>query len=350
MAETTFHGERHSATSIEAESSSLEASVEDMVTQGGDSSHMSFQLTSHRLNGKKYLEWAQSVKLAIDGSGKLGHMTGETIKPEVGDPKMNAWRSDNSLVIAWLINSMDTVIGKSYIFLPTARDVWEAVRETYSYVENASQIFELKIKLWQAKQDKREVTAYYNEMVSLWQELDQCYHDECDCPADSVKTRKGEENEKAYLFLAGLNRDFDEFRSPILGKNPLPSIRETLSEIRREESRGKVMLKPYLNLELKPVVDASALATVKNEDDKKKRPWCDHCKKYWHTRETCWKIHGKPPNTKKKEVDNRCFRSQHGEAFQTTYFDQGQQPSPETSPFTREQLELLQKLLQSPQF
>ncbi|OIT30155.1 hypothetical protein A4A49_63751 [Nicotiana attenuata] len=48
-----------------------------MVTQGGNSTHMSFQLTSHRLNGKNYLEWAQSL---IE----------ETKKPEVGDPKMNA--------------------------------------------------------------------------------------------------------------------------------------------------------------------------------------------------------------------------------------------------------------------
>ena len=67
---------------------------------------------------------------------------------------------------------MEPVIGKSYLFLPTAKDVWEAVTETYSDVENAFQIFELKIKLWQAKQGENEVTTYYNEMVSLWLELD----------------------------------------------------------------------------------------------------------------------------------------------------------------------------------
>ena len=49
---------------------------------------------------------------------------------------------------------------------------------TYSDVEDASQTFELKIKLWQAKQGENVVTTYYNEMLSLWQELDQCYNDE----------------------------------------------------------------------------------------------------------------------------------------------------------------------------
>ena len=69
-------------------------------------------------------------------------------------PKVKSWRLENSLMIAWLINSMEPIIGKSYLFLPTAKDMREAVRETYFYV---AQIFELKIKLWQAKQDENAV-------------------------------------------------------------------------------------------------------------------------------------------------------------------------------------------------
>lgn len=69
--------------------------------------------------------------MAIDGQGKLGHLTGEMRKPELGDTKMNAWRLENFIVIAWLLNSMDLIIGNSYLFLPTARDVWEAVRDLF---------------------------------------------------------------------------------------------------------------------------------------------------------------------------------------------------------------------------
>ena len=62
-----------------------------MTNSGADhfSQNSSFQLTSHRLNGKNYLEWAQSVKLAIDGWGKLGHLTVEVKQPAVGDPNRN---------------------------------------------------------------------------------------------------------------------------------------------------------------------------------------------------------------------------------------------------------------------
>ncbi|XP_016549772.2 uncharacterized protein LOC107849725 [Capsicum annuum] len=59
---------------------------------------------------KNYLEWAQSVRLAIDGRRKLRHLIGETKKPEVGDLKMNTWRSENLLLIVWLINSMEPFV------------------------------------------------------------------------------------------------------------------------------------------------------------------------------------------------------------------------------------------------
>ena len=53
---------------------------------------------------------------------------------------------------------------------------------------------------------------------------------------------KKAESDYVYLFLAGLNQAFDELRSRILGKTPLTSLRETFSEVKREETRRKVML------------------------------------------------------------------------------------------------------------
>ena len=101
----------------------------------------SMQITIHKLNGKNYLEWSQSVKLAIDGRGKLGYLTGEVTKPEATDPSFKVCRSENSLVTAWLLNSIEAAIAKPNLFLPMAKDVWDSVRETYSDLENSSQIF-----------------------------------------------------------------------------------------------------------------------------------------------------------------------------------------------------------------
>ena len=162
---------------LTSESDATSESTSTPVVSNLDHTSNSIQITVHRLNGRNFLEWSQSVKLAIDGRGKLGYLTGETKQPSEKDPGFRTWRSENSLVMAWLLNSMELSIAKPHMFIKTAKEVWDSVRETYSDLENCSQIFELKIKLWQLKQGDREVTAYYNEMVALWQELDQYYDD-----------------------------------------------------------------------------------------------------------------------------------------------------------------------------
>lgn len=108
------------------------------------------------------------MRLVIDGKGKLGYLNGEIQPPASTDPKYKQWRSENSLVTAWLINFMDPPIGKPFMFLPTARDVWEAVRDMYSDNENYSQLYELTTRMWCIHQSIHDVTTYYNEMMLIW--------------------------------------------------------------------------------------------------------------------------------------------------------------------------------------
>ena len=97
---------------------------------------------------------------------------------------------------------MDSSIRKPYLFLPTTKDVWEAVRDCYSDLENSSQIYELKTQLWQSKQGEKDVTTFYNLMVTLWEELDQFYEDDWENPNDATKFKKREENDRVYMFLS----------------------------------------------------------------------------------------------------------------------------------------------------
>lgn len=198
---------------------------------------LNLQLTVHKLNGKNYLEWAQSVKLTMEGRSRLGYLTGEIKQPEKDDSTWKKWKAENSLIMSWMINSMEPSIGKPYLFLSTAQDVWEAVKDCYSDLENSSQIYDLKTRLWQSKQGGQDVTTYYNLLLTLWQELDQCYEEDWENPKDAARFKKREENDRVYMFLAGLDRSLDEVRGRILARRPLPSIREVFSEVRREEAR-----------------------------------------------------------------------------------------------------------------
>lgn len=69
------------------------------------------------------------IKLIIDGKGKLSYLIGET-KKSTNAALLQKWRFENSVVTAWLINSMKPIIRKTYLFLPTVKDVWDTVKET----------------------------------------------------------------------------------------------------------------------------------------------------------------------------------------------------------------------------
>lgn len=66
--------------------------------------------------------------------------------------------------------------------------------------------------------------------------------------------------------------------------------------------------------------ESSALASrgFEHEGDKQnneqsEKPWCDYYKWSWHTRETCWKIHGKRQNLNKKSSNEGCAFQVNGD-------------------------------------
>ncbi|KAJ0080223.1 hypothetical protein Patl1_24328 [Pistacia atlantica] len=62
--------------------------------------------------------------------------------------------------MAWLINSMEEEIGRLFLFLPIAKDIWEMAKETYSDMGKSAQVFELKTRLRETKQAGMSVTLY----------------------------------------------------------------------------------------------------------------------------------------------------------------------------------------------
>lgn len=253
-----------------------------------DASHTAFdnqnslQITIHKLNGQNFLQWSQSIKMYLRGRGRLGYLTGSVTTPDVADPSYAKWEAENSLIMAWLINSMEVDIGKTYLFLSTAKEVWETVQEAYSDLENSAQVFELKSKLRDQRQNSLTVTQYYNTLYNLWHEIDMFYIPEWKCSNDASSYQKMLDRERLFDFLHSLNRELDEVRGRLLGKSPLPSVREAFAEVRREESRKRVMLGSSVIVD----TDQSALATHRN-NIRRERPWCTHCSRAGHTKETC---------------------------------------------------------------
>ncbi|KAI5398299.1 hypothetical protein KIW84_063906 [Lathyrus oleraceus] len=164
-------------------------------------------------DGKK----SQSVRMYLRGRGKIDYITGDKKQPDKACADYDIWDAENSMVMTWLVNSMDEEIGANYLYYDTAKELWEG------------------------------------------QDLD--LFNECEWipPADSKHYKKMVDVSRVFKFLASLNVDFDEVRGRILGRNPIPPIGEVFSEVRREESRRQVMLGKN-TAAAPPPVEGSALA------------------------------------------------------------------------------------------
>ena len=76
---------------------------------------------AYRLNGKNYLKWSQLVRTMLKGKEKISHLMGT--RPKLGDPHFEAWDEEDSMIMAWLWNSMIPKISDTCMFLATAKDI-----------------------------------------------------------------------------------------------------------------------------------------------------------------------------------------------------------------------------------
>ncbi|RVX10632.1 hypothetical protein CK203_016941 [Vitis vinifera] len=235
---------------------------------------------------------------------------------------------------------MTNDIGENFLLYGTAKEIWDAAKETYSNNENTSELFEVESVLHDFRQGELTVTQYFNTLNRYWQQLDLFEEHNWSCPGDRIRYRQIIERKRIYKFLIGLNKNLDEVRGRILGSKPLLNIREAFSEVQREESRKKIMMGSQDSV-TNP--ESSALAVRGNPSNnndhrpKKGRPWCDHCRRPGHTKDTCWKIHGKPTDWK----PSRFANDKEGRG---NLVSMDEKPSPEPTPFSKEQIEVLQKL------
>ena len=174
------------------------------------------------------------------------------------------------------------------MFLPTAKTIWVALYQTYSKVNDAALIYDIKMKTTGAKQGTKTLTEYANFLQNQWRELDYYRTIDLNCSICVVTIKKFIERDRVYDFLTGLNFEFDLVRIQILGRPKIPSLTEAISLVRAEESRRGIMLDP-------PSTENSALLTSKPQGlvlDKttahydrssvhknREEVWCTYCKK-----------------------------------------------------------------------
>ncbi|KAK2977630.1 hypothetical protein RJ640_020537 [Escallonia rubra] len=161
---------------------------ESMNTGGSEGSVI--LITKHKLTGHNYHQWAKSVMMFISGKGKDDYLTGAASPPWKDDPSFRMWKTENNMVMSWLINTMDTEIGQNFLFYDTAYEIWMAAKETYSDNDNTAELFDIKGALHDLRQGEMSVTQYYNTLSRFWQQLDGFESLDWECPADASQYKK----------------------------------------------------------------------------------------------------------------------------------------------------------------
>ncbi|GMP35134.1 hypothetical protein CsSME_00007708 [Camellia sinensis var. sinensis] len=159
----------------------------------------------------------------------------------------------------WLIHSMVSDIGESYLSIDTTRDIWDAVATTYSQKENFSQTFTLRRSIEHSVHGKMTILQYFTFLSNGWKHLNHLQDYKLACPTDFVGYRKFIEQDRIFKFLKGFNVEFDPFQRRVLRMDVLPSLQEAFSYLQNEESRRLAMLPPIS-------IECSVLASAPPRD------------------------------------------------------------------------------------
>lgn len=74
----------------------------------------------------------------LRGRGKIGYITGDKREPSTDDSAYGTWDVENSMVMTWLVNSMEEEISSNYMCYHIAKELWDNVSQMYSNLGNQS--------------------------------------------------------------------------------------------------------------------------------------------------------------------------------------------------------------------
>ncbi|KAG7569356.1 Zinc finger CCHC-type [Arabidopsis thaliana x Arabidopsis arenosa] len=285
------------------------------------SDHAGLVLVSDRLaSGSDFHSWRRSVRMALNVRNKLGFIDGTILKPPNDHPDAGSWSRCNDMVATWLMNSVSKKIGQSLLFMSTAEAIWKNLLARFKQ-DDAPRVFEIEQRLNALQQGSMDVSTYYTELVTLWEEyknyieLPICTCGKCECNAALLWERL-QQRSRVTKFLMGLNEAYEPTRRHILMLKPIPSIEDVFNMVTQDERQ--TCIKPSTKLEnvaFQSSTDTNAgyyngqsenvnagyySGPVENVAyaafrPQQRPPMCTHCGRTGHTIQKCYKVHGYPP-------------------------------------------------------
>lgn len=92
----------------------------------------------------------------LRAKNKLGFIDGTISMPDTKSADYDQWGIVNSIIVAWIYNTLDESIRSTISFPDNVKTLWDALRDRYS-IGNVPRIHELKSQLSNCKQHGQPV-------------------------------------------------------------------------------------------------------------------------------------------------------------------------------------------------
>lgn len=181
----------------------------------------------------------------------MAFVDGSLSKPASDSPDFKAWERCNTMVIGWIMTSVESSVAKSVMYYHTARDVWTNLEDRFGQ-SSSTQLYHIQEDLASLTQSGRPIADYYIKVKALWDELDNidplsiCCCTGCTC--DTAKRNlKQQQNRRIINFLMKLDDKFSQIRTNILMMDDLPNpsqVYRLLMQEQRHKEISKVVVLP----------------------------------------------------------------------------------------------------------
>lgn len=176
-----------------------------------------------------------------------------------------------------------------------AAEIWEAVGKTLYDGSDETQLYELNRRSFNTRKNGRALPTYYNELVSIFQEIDTRLTAPEETVDETVTVNKTITRLRVHIFLAGLDPDFSQARSEILRKDPPLSLESSYAYIRRDFSQRQTMEEKKVESDnMVHLASRNIPQKGKNTTGKKNNFSCTHCGEEGHSKQRCYEIIGYP--------------------------------------------------------
>ncbi|KAF3772731.1 hypothetical protein EJ110_NYTH56924 [Nymphaea thermarum] len=178
-----------------------------------------------KLNGHNYELWSMSFTLSVKGHRKR-HIIEED-EPINKSEKYMTWEEDDSMVMSWIMNSVQPQIASTITYYTTANEMGEFLRQTYSLDKNVSKILQVEEELHNLQQGNRDLSQYFATVKATYEQLKflrppckSCYKSHFE-PTVVAK------------FLAGLSPEYAAAKDQMLTGSEIPDLSDAYNRLSR---------------------------------------------------------------------------------------------------------------------